>query len=189
MNTDTKVIDGYGISVALPAGWDAKLYKKADHPGTISTPVLKAANFPLPTIDGDFATAAAESMTAGDLLIVLLEYAPDEHLTVGEGLFRPAGIPTDIGAKDLDPNCMPQIIDGLAGVQRFFSENGRAFCLYMVFGGLPEILAAQEKGEEVELEVIRSIVRSLQISPPTGTDTEGDGPSYESEASAGAREG
>jgi hypothetical protein len=180
MNTDTKDINGFGISAALPTGWDAKLYKKEGRDSdAVSAPVLQAANFPLPADDGDFATGAAESMTVGDLLIVLIELVPDSHLTVGKGLFEPSGIPTEVVVGDLEPACMPEMIDGLAAVQRFFSENGRAFCLYMVFGGYPEIVAAQQKGEEAQLETARSIVKSLQISSPAAAGAEG-GPRYES---------
>jgi len=180
MNTDTKDISGFGISAALPTGWDAKLYKRESRESDeVAAPVLHAANFPLPADDGDFATAAAESMTIGDLLIVLIEYAPDSELTVGEGLFEPSGIPAEVVVDDLDPTCMPQQIEGLAAVQRFFSENGRAFCLYMVFGGYAEIVEAQLKGEEAQLEAARSIAKSLQISSPAAAVAEG-GPRYES---------
>jgi hypothetical protein len=180
MNTDTKDISGFGISAALPTGWDAKLYKNEGRDSdAVTAPVLQAANFPLPADDGDFATGAAESMTVGDLLIVLMEYVPDSELTVGKGLFEPLGIPSEIAVDDLEPRCMPQMIPNLAAVQRFFSENGRAFCLYMVFGGYAEIIASQQRGEEAQLETARSIVKSLQISSPAAAGAEG-GPRYES---------
>jgi hypothetical protein len=49
----------------------------------------------------------------------------------------------------------------------------------MVFGGYAEIVEAQLKGEEAQLETVRSIVKSLQISSPAAAVAEG-GPRYES---------
>jgi hypothetical protein len=139
-------ISGYGISVDLPPGWEGRLYRR---PGGL--PILHAGSFPLPEDDGDFATGAAASMPPGGVVTALLEYEP---ALAGRGLFAPEGPPRTIAPRELSPAGLMRRLPGRAGGQRFFSEAGRAFCLYTVVsaargarvraGGLSDVLASLE---------------------------------------------
>jgi hypothetical protein len=119
-------LDAHGVSLALPAGWDGRIGRR---PGGYA--VAHAASFPLPAEDGDFATAAAARLPAGGVVVVLVEYEP---ALAGIGLFAPVGPPARLAARDFSAATLLRRLPGQAGLQRFFSHAGRAFCLYVVVG-------------------------------------------------------
>jgi hypothetical protein len=131
------LIDGGGIAVDLPAGWDAEIYQRTANPtaGALqgiteqTNAVMHAANFALPTVRGDFGSGAVEVMTDEDLLIVLFEYNSED---ASAALFEHAGIPLPLTMDDFDPSQMQRALQGLSGCQRFFNAAGRAWCLYVV---------------------------------------------------------
>jgi hypothetical protein len=107
---------------------------------------VQAANFALPTNLGDYAVGAIEGMTAGDVLVVLLEFDPDN---AGQGLFANEGLPTGLAASDFSPTAMPRAMPGRTAAQWFFSLNGRAFCLYVVLGSHAERAAMMDQVNQV----------------------------------------
>lgn len=119
-------ISAHGIRADLPAGWDGRISRR---PG--GQAVLQAATFRLPLEDGDFATTATSTMPPDGVVVVLVEYEP---ALAGSGLFASPGPPQVLTAGDFNPATMLRRIPGQAGVQRFFSNGGRAFCLYAVIG-------------------------------------------------------
>lgn len=94
-------------------------------------PVMHLGNFALPPDRGDFGSGAVDVMTAQHALIVLLEYGPE---CVGTALFRPRGLPEALRPADFSPNALQRQLPRQAGHQRFFTEAGRAFCLFVVLG-------------------------------------------------------
>jgi hypothetical protein len=70
-------------------------------------------------------------MPPDGVVVVLVEYEP---ALAGSGLFASPGPPQVLTAGDFNPATMLRRIPGQAGVQRFFSNGGRAFCLYAVIG-------------------------------------------------------
>lgn len=131
------MINGGGITIDLPAGWDAEIYQRTANTTSASllgvientNAVMHAANFALPAARGDFGSGAVEVMTEEDLLIVLFEYNPED---ASAPLFEHAGMPLPLAVDDFDPNQMQRALHGLAGCQRFFNAAGRAWCLYVV---------------------------------------------------------
>lgn len=121
------------MRVELPEGWEGEvdegLQLLAD--GAVRPTVAHLANFPLPPGRGDFAAGAVDVMQPGDALIVLFEYGPE---SAGTALFASEGLPRFVEAKDFDRETLHASRIGLSGVQRFFTHNGRAFCLYIVVG-------------------------------------------------------
>jgi hypothetical protein len=126
-----QILSRQGLEIELPDGWDARIYRRQVADGEVTRRALHAANFALPPGLGDYAVGAAEQMTAGDVLVVLLEFDPDR---AGQGLFRNEGLPTGLSAGDFSPTAMPRAIPGRTAAQWFFSLNDRAFCLYVVLG-------------------------------------------------------
>lgn len=151
-------IEAHGLRADLPQRWEARLYlrhtptaDRADavavasrtgtrtasaHPaalgwrGEVPNPVLHLANFALPPGRGDFGTGAVERMGTPHVFVSLFEYDPAE---AGRPLFADRGLPRP-RAHDFAPNALQRRLPGQAGVQRFFTERGRAFCLYVVLG-------------------------------------------------------
>jgi len=126
----------HGIEVDVPRGWDGEIYRRSSGIGTLSEspvkvkPVVHLANFPLAQNRGDFGSGAVEVMIADNLLIVLFEYGSE---SIGTALFASSGIPT-VSADDFAPHTMQRPLRGQSGAQFFFTEVGRAFCLYVALG-------------------------------------------------------
>ena len=118
----------YGISVELPDGWEGRIYRRDEGDRT-----LHAANFPLPSEDGHFGPTARPSLGAPGVFIALTEYGRD---AAGTALFAARGVPRLRGVVP-DPRGLLRTLPGQAGVQRFFTAAGRAFCVYVVVGKRP----------------------------------------------------
>jgi hypothetical protein len=124
----------HGLRIALPARWEGRLYRREVVTGGSAEeahhPVLHLANFALPPGRGDFGTGAVEVMGPGHAFVSLLEYGPEE---AGTALFAASGRPR-LTEADFAPNALQRRLPGQLGCQRFFTERGRAFCLYVVLG-------------------------------------------------------
>jgi hypothetical protein len=127
-------VAAHGLHVALPPRWEARLYRRADPDDRWAdesvNPVLHAANFALPPRRGDFGTGAVEVMRSEHAFVALLEYDPDE---AGTPLFAARGMPR-VQVCDFAGNALQRRLPGHLGCQRFFTERGRPFCLYVVLG-------------------------------------------------------
>ncbi|MEY2450634.1 MAG: hypothetical protein QOD92_208 [Acidimicrobiaceae bacterium] len=158
-------LSGSGLGVDVPAGWEGRIYGKAPAEGrpefnTATTrgeppptnAVLHVASFPLPPGTGDYGGGAVEQMTNKDLLVVLMEHGQE---SLGTALFEPQGIPR-IESDEVSTMCLQRLVDGQAGVQRFFTENGRTFCLYVVFGSFARRVRT--------VPVVNDILKSVSIS-------------------------
>lgn len=140
-------LTGHGIAVQLPRGWDGRIFRRAGTsepqaaalraagagPVEVVLPVLHAASFPLPLDAGDFGGGAVELMGRDDVFVAMLEY---EAASAGTALFAARGLPPALRVRDFDPRALQRTLPGQLGLQRFLSEQGRAFCLYVVLGSL-----------------------------------------------------
>lgn len=127
-------LNGSGIAVDLPGGWEGSI-DGGGFPqltdGARSPTLLHAGSFPLPPQRGSFGSGATELMNTDDILVVLFEYGPD---SVGTPLFAKQGMPRALAPDEFDRDALQRALPGQSGVQRFFTESGRAFCLYVVLG-------------------------------------------------------
>lgn len=145
-----------GLEVALPDGWEARIYRletlEAATSGGSDQPVLHAANFPLPEERGDYGSGAVETMTSENVFVALLEFEPELASTA---LYAPHGMPRSLDPEDFRNNGMQRWIPGQAAYQAFFNEDGRAFCLYIVIGSYRQrrVLAAEAE----------KLIRTIQI--------------------------
>jgi hypothetical protein len=120
------------LRAALPPRWEARLFLRDARveEGASVHPVVHFGNFALPPGRGDFGSGAVEVMRPGHVFVALLEYDPAD---AGSPLFAAHGLPR-LTPADFAPNALQRRLPGQLGVQRFFTENGRAFCLYVVLG-------------------------------------------------------
>ena len=156
-------IAAYGLRLELPPAWEGRLLRRArplrtaghpeayGHPDGSVNPVLHLANFALPPGRGDFGTGAVERMRADHVFVSLVEYDGTE---ADRPLFAAHGVPRPRLA-DFDPRALQRHVPGQLGAQRFFTENARAFCLYVVLGSRrhAEELLAQTDAVLAGLEV------------------------------------
>jgi hypothetical protein len=136
------VLAAHGLSVTLPDRWEGRLYLRdavpdgSAHPAAYgwpeerANPVLHLANFALPPGRGDFGTGAVELMGEQHAFVSLFEYNAEE---AGRPLFAARGRPR-LTVRDFAGNQLQRTLPGQLGCQRFFTENSRPFCLYVVLG-------------------------------------------------------
>ncbi len=151
-------VERHGLSAEVPAGWDARVYRRAPD-GTQATThaVLHAASFPLPADRGDFGSGAVERMRRGDVFVALVEYHPDAADTT---LFARRGLPRRLPPESFGPNKLQRALPGQAGMQRFFHAGGRAFCLYVVLG--------DDRRRDALLPPVHRLLATLALEPLPG---------------------
>ncbi len=120
-------IAGHGISIDVPAGWEARIFRRGG-----GGAVLHVATFELLDGDGDFGAAATGRMRDDDVFAALIEYRVDDRLRAGVGLFSVAGLPAPPEAHEFNPMHLQVTRRGQVGRQRFFTHDSRPFCLYLV---------------------------------------------------------
>ena len=131
------LLSASGIRVEMPSGWEGRIYAKRERAprptGRLEhnpNAVVHVASFPLPPNTGDYGGGAVEQMSTTDLLVILMEHG---RQSASSALFAAAGVPR-LAIDDVSTTCLQRLIDGQGGAQKFFTANGRAFCLYVVFG-------------------------------------------------------
>jgi hypothetical protein len=122
----------YGLAVAsTDAGWETRISRREPHdPGEVTHPVLHACTRPLPPERGDFGSGVIDLLGSDDVFVSLIEFGSD---VADQGLFAPQGRPA-LRPSQFSYNRMPRLYPGVSAAQHFFSEGGRAFCLYVVLG-------------------------------------------------------
>ena len=159
-------LSAHGITTELPAGWEGRITRRrrqapvaaSSGPTTSSSragaigspdespePVVHLANFALPEDRGDFGSGAVDLMRSGHVFMTLFEYGPE---SVGQALFASQGMPT-LRPKMFASSALQKTITGQAGCQRFFTHNGRPFCLYVVLGKQAEAATLVPKANGV----------------------------------------
>ena len=142
----------HGLRVSLPAGWEGSVFRRQAALGETTHPLLHASTCPLPPGRGDFGSGVVETLGPDDVFVALLEYHPD---SVSTALFAARGLPDRLRPDDFSGNALQRRLRGQAGVQRFFSSGGRAFCLYVVLGSFARRAALTT--------VANTLVQSIEI--------------------------
>ncbi|HWG72868.1 MAG TPA: hypothetical protein VG184_02305 [Acidimicrobiales bacterium] len=134
-----------GLSVGPPPGWEASIYRRPPSAGEQTFAVLHAATVPLPPTRGDYGGGLVETLGTEDVFVSLLDFGP---AAAGSELFGARGLP-GLTPDMFRPKQLQRVLRGQAGVQRFFSESGRAFCLYAVIGSYANRLALCSRANQV----------------------------------------
>jgi hypothetical protein len=147
-------LDRYGLRLTVPEGWEARIYRRApEEPGELSYPVLHLGTVPLPAVRGDYGGGVVEHLGSEDVFIAMLEFGAS---AADEGLFARQGVPS-LRPSQFGPGRLPHVQADVSAVQHFFSQAGRAFCLYVVVGSDGRRMATVPKAE--------AALRGLTIRP------------------------
>ena len=144
----------FGMRMDLPPGWEGRVRKRTPEPGATTHAILHAASFALPVDRGDYGGGAVELMTQDDVFVTLFEHEPAHAHTA---LFAAQGIPQHLSPSDFSPVGLQRVLQGQSGLQRFFTEQDRAFCLYVVLGSHARRGVLVPRAE--------ALVRTLVIEP------------------------
>jgi hypothetical protein len=147
-------VAGHGVSVAPPRGWDVRIYRRDPNGAETTHAIVHAATFSLPARRGDWGDGAVQLMGAEDVFVALVEFG---RPSVGTPLFASRGFPAPLAGSDFSRTSLQHSMAGQAGVQRWFSDSGRAWCLYVVVGSYThrDALAGRANGLLAALEVDR----------------------------------
>lgn len=145
---------GEGLALDVRRGWEARMWTPDLPPPAINRPVVRLANFPLPLTKDTYAEDVADSLQRGQVVASLVEFDPS---LADRGLYAPQGAP-DLQVGDLDPRAVQRPHPGRAGLQRFFSVNGRAFSLY--------VIAREGAGMPGALAELAASLRTLTVEAP-----------------------
>ena len=142
MTTSRAPVAAMGLAVTPPSGWEVAIYRRSPEAGAQTYPVLHAATVALPPSRGDYGSGVVELLGPDDVFVALLEFGPQ---AAKSPLFSSLRAVPGITPDAYRPRQLQRTIQGQAGVQRFFTTGGRAFCLYSVIGALTKrvVLTAQ----------------------------------------------
>jgi len=138
-------LNAHGIAVEVPPTWEGRIFVRPQvgevatqeyegrpaPPGEQTYPLLHLASVPLPADVGDYGSAVVETLTATDIFIVLKEFSP---ASVTTKMFARRGMPLPLDPAEFSPSSLQRTLPGQAGVQVFYNDRGRAYCLYVVIG-------------------------------------------------------
>ena len=131
---DPRPLEREGIRLEVPHGWEGRIRRQvAEEPGAHTYNVLHASTVPLSGPRADYGGGVVERLGTGDVFVSLIEFGPEE---AGSALFREVGEIPGVDISMFHRNQLQRRLRGQAGVQRFLTINGRAFCLYVVLGSI-----------------------------------------------------
>lgn len=152
--TTGRRIAAAGLSIEPPAGWEASIFRRPPSTGEVTYPVVHAATVPLPAGRGDYGSGLVEMLGPSDVFVGVLEFGPDAAASPLFSSWR--GVP-GLTPDVYRPRALQRTIRGQAGVQRFFTVAGRAFCLYSVIGSMAQRVPLTARANQ--------LVGSLRVDP------------------------
>ncbi len=142
-----------GVVVDLPPGWEARARTQPPRePGGRGSLLLHAATVPLPPDRGDFGSGVVDLLGPDDVFVALVDYGSE---VADVGLFANQGMPR-LAPSQFGPNRLQRPLPGLSASQHFFSEGGRAFCLFTVLGSHARRMATVQRAA--------ALVRTVRIT-------------------------
>jgi len=149
----------HGIAAQLPTGWEGSIASEqqelveaqthAFSTGDRSAQILPVAHFAtvgLPAGRDDFGSTVVGDLGPDDVFVSLLEYAPEE---ANSALFSQEGLPRRLDPREFSPRMLQRMMRGQSGLQLFFNDGGRAFCLYIVLGSADDAHRLVRRVEQV----------------------------------------
>jgi hypothetical protein len=144
----------YGLRVeGADLGWETRVYRREVHEGhEVTHPVLHACTRALPAERGDFGSGVIDQLGSDDVFVSLIEFGSE---VADQGLFAAQGMPL-LRPSQFATNRLARSYPAVSAAQHFFSEGGRAFCLFVVLGSHSRRMALVPRAERM--------VRSVRVS-------------------------
>jgi hypothetical protein len=131
----TNQLSGYGITVSLPLGWNGIIYQRDPIvKDEVRRPILHGSTVDVTLDQGDFGDGLVENLASDDVFVDLVEIDPDNELALAN-----PGFVRRLGGDAFAGNKLRRLILGQGGYEGFFTESGRAFCMYVVIGSIANL--------------------------------------------------
>lgn len=140
-------VERFGLDARVPRGWECRIGKAFEsRRGEKTYAVLHAATVPLLGTRADYGGGVVERLGPTDVFVSLVEFGPEE---ANSALFTEVDNLPVLEQSMFHRNQLQRRIRGQAGVQHFFTLNGRPFCLYVVLGSVVRSAWLVEKANEL----------------------------------------
>ncbi len=146
-------LDAHGLRIELPPRWSGRIFART---GGVAT--LHAGDFQVALHDGEFGDKSTARMPARASFVALTEYRRGSGLEPGAGLFSARHLPLPLDPVGFASNRLAHVRPGQVGMQHFFTQSMRPFCLYLVLAGPRHTRRAQ-------LAVLDHVLATLRIDP------------------------
>lgn len=135
------IVEAHGIRVEVPPGWNAEIFRfgdgspadgpeprnMSDEEREHSPPLMHAATVDLPPNRGTYGLGVVKHLGPGDAFVALIDHGENE---ASAPVFALPNRPWPLRPQDFDPTEGPVGVPGVAYVQRFFQQSGRALVLF-----------------------------------------------------------
>jgi hypothetical protein len=144
----------HGIVVDVPRGWEGRIFVPDLEPPAINLPILHLTDAVLTVERSSYAPELAARAGGTGTLVALLEF---DRSLANVGLYARRGLHLPLTRERFHHRALQFPSRVQEGHQRFFSEGGRAFCLYVVLG--------TGHGVDRRLSQVNRALSSLEIRP------------------------
>ncbi len=144
---EPRPLEREGVRLAVPQGWEARIGMQAESGlGDHSFQVVHAATVPLAGPRADYGGGVVERLGPHDVFVALIEFGPEE---ASSALFKDVARLPVLETSMFHRNQLQRRIRGQAGVQHFFTLEGRPYCLYVVLGSIVHAPELVDKANEI----------------------------------------
>ena len=84
------LLRGHGLALTVRRGWEARIWLPDAPPPAENRPVMRLANFALPSTKDTYAEDVVDELRQGQVVASLVEFAPR---LAERGLYAPQGVP------------------------------------------------------------------------------------------------
>ena len=139
-------VERNGVGIDVPLGWECRISLQFESGLEEAFQVLHASTVPLSGSRADYGGGVVERLRENDVFVSLVEFGPEEASTA---LFGDVDQLPTLDLSMFHRNQLQRRIRGQAGVQRFFTYEGRPFCLYVVLGSIARAEDLVAKANEI----------------------------------------
>jgi hypothetical protein len=148
------ILSGHGLTIDVPPGWEGRIFTPDLAPPAVNLPILHLTDTILSMQASTYAPELAARAGPAGALVALVEF---EDRLADRGLYAAQGLALPLRRDRFDPHALQLPDPFQEGHQRFFSQGGRAFCLYVVLGIGP--------GADARLRTVNGALATLTVTP------------------------
>jgi hypothetical protein len=146
-----------GLSIEVPPRWEGRIFLPDLPAPAVNLPIMHLTDATLSMVRSTYAPELAARAGSSGALVALVEF---EDRLADRGLYAAQGLHLPLRRDRFDAHALQLPDPSQQGHQRFFSQGGRAFCLYVVLGIGP--------GADARLRAVNRALATLKVTPKVG---------------------